>query len=168
MTGKEKGMATLDDLREALEGVDTDKLATLIKSIEHQSSNTNERKPYKKDDNHGKVKTYTTVIKKSTCLFCDTSITHKYNLSKGEKLYCVDESGQSHSVTSTGKVGVINLATVTSKCQYCEEVINNWSKDELLVRIKMIRKAMTFKEVAAYHNFCVEEPYEDKQTVLNI
>src|SRR5574343_1595438 len=106
MTGKEKGMATLDDLREAMEGVDTDKLAILIKSIESHSNN-DERKPYKKDDNHGKVKTYTTVIKKSTCLFCDTSITHRYNLSKGEKLYCVDESGQSHSVTSTGKVGVI-------------------------------------------------------------
>jgi hypothetical protein len=165
-------MSTENELLDLLKEIDPSALAKLIadmKGADHASAN--ERGVYKKDNGHGKAKSFTTVVKKTTCMLCGTTMYHKYELKKGDKIYCTDEAGNSHSLTSTGKVGEIQIATVVSRCSHCDDVIDSWSREELIHRFKHIHQAISFKEVAMYKNLCVETPFEhpfdDKQTMFN-
>jgi hypothetical protein len=170
-------MSTENELLELLKEVDPAKLATLMASMkgaDHDSVNGNSvngNSTYKKDNKSGSVKQFTTVIKKTTCMLCSTTMYHKYELAKGDKIYCTDEAGNSHSLTSTGKAGEIQIATVVSRCSHCDDVIDSWSREELIHRFKHMHQAISFKEVAMYKNLCVEtpfeHPFEDKQTVFN-
>ena len=166
-------MSTEQELLDLLKEIDPAKLATLMASMKgagHASEN-DQRSVYKKDNGHGKAKSFTTVIKKTSCMLCNTVMFHKYELAKGEHIYCTDEAGNSHSLTSTGKVGEIQIATMVSRCSHCDDVIDSWSREELIHRFKHIHQAISFKEVALYKNLCVETPFEHpfdgKQTMFD-
>lgn len=151
----EKGDSSEDrmnDLLDIIKNADPNKLKALMTL----TSSSDQIKP-KQSYQHGPVKTFTTVIKNSTCLLCGTVTSTIIELGKGERLHCTDASGNIHSLTSTGKVGELKVASIVSKCYHCDEVIRQWTPDELVKNFIRVKKCLTWKEVADYSKIVEDE-----------
>lgn len=134
----------IEDLIKLLEDADPEQLAKLAIEM-NKAPQTRKSKV-----EHGSIKSYTKVIKEVTCLMCNSKITYKHNLQKGEQLNCIDTKGFGHTITSTGKEGTITVASTASKCEMCACVIKGWSREELERRFLAMLNNTTFKEVINY------------------
>jgi hypothetical protein len=137
----------IEQLREELETFDKAKLAMLLKQLNVKE----ETKPKRQKTEHGVVKVYTTVVKKYDCLLCGSHFSAKYKLSKGEETVCLDKEGRVHIVRITGKEGEVEVPCVTNKCQYCEQRVKRWTRQELEDKFIALVNSTTLKEVVTYN-----------------
>ena len=154
----EKGDSSEDrmnDLLDLIKNADPEKLKALA-MLTNSSSITAEEKP-KHNSQHGPVKTFTTIIKTSTCMLCRTVKTTRIELMKGERIHCTDEAGNVHRLISTGKVGELNVASIVSKCCYCNEVIKGWTREDLVKNFIRVKQYLTWKEIADYSKIVEDE-----------
>jgi hypothetical protein len=136
----------MDDLLKALQEADPEQLKHLTVEM-NKAPRVN--KP--KHDN-GSVKTYTTVIKTCTCLLCDARFSNKHMLAGGEQIHCLDRQGVDHAITATGKVGEVTITSFVSRCPYCAQTIQSWTREKLEAKFMVLLKNSSFKEVLNYAN----------------
>jgi len=150
----------IEELIAVLKDADPAQLAMIAREMQKEHTSTKYKRSNVKSE---PVKTYTTVIKETTCLCCGSKNVNRYNLVKGEQISSLDKTGVYHIITSTGKEGEVLVPGTTSKCQYCESKVKSWSREELEERFLRLLNSCSFKEVSDYsspdiYNAGREEP----------
>lgn len=136
----------MDDLLLALQEADPEQLKHLAIEMNKQ--------PRVNKPKHmgGPVKTYTTIIKTCTCLLCEAKFSNKHTLAGGEQIHCLDRNGVDHAITATGKVGEVEITSFVSRCPYCAQTIQSWTREKLEAKFMVLLKNSSFKEVLNYAN----------------
>jgi hypothetical protein len=136
----------IEDLIKALEGASKEQINFLAKELDK----TAPVKRAKHTKYHTGVKTYTTIIKKYKCLCCEHEWTREYKLNAGEQITTTDPMGIVYIITSTGKVGELEVPCSVSKCSNCHKAVSTWSRWELEQKFMLLLKSCEFKEVGNY------------------
>jgi hypothetical protein len=142
-------------LAELVKGADPALLNRFIREINKQKDHT--KKEHDPNKQNGPVKTYTTVVKRYNCLICGANFTTRHRLGKGEQLSTIDDKGNVHTVTVTGKEGEVEIKCTISKCEFCCKLVSHWTRDELELAFMTLVSCMTFHEKACYNAIMKEE-----------
>jgi hypothetical protein len=153
-------MDQMDRLRELLEGADKEGLAQMLRQM-----NQADRPRRHKHQEHGPVKTYTEVVKEYECLVCGSITRKTIQLGKGEQISTIDPVGHTHTITATGKEGSVKIACIVSRCDYCERVISQMTREELERSFLTLVSCMSWQEKREYRTRMNRREAEEKEVI---
>ena len=133
---------------------DRSKLQAMINLFKQVDAREKQATRTRKAQQHGPVKTYTTVYKKYHCMVCDMEFTLKFEAGKGESITSFDAEGRVHVIGISGKPGEVTIPCEISKCFYCPTRIKSWDRERLERAFIFLLEQVHVKERANFAHVC--------------
>ena len=73
--------------------------------------------------------------------------------------------GHTHTITATGKEGSIKIACIVSRCDYCERVISQMTREELERSFLTLVSCMSWQEKREYRTRMNRREAEEKEVI---
>lgn len=139
------------------ERFDRGKLQAMINLFKQVDAREKQASRTRKAQQHGAVKTYTTVIKKYHCIVCNMAFSLRFEAGKGETVTSFDAEGRVHIIGVSGKQGEVEIPCELSKCPYCPTRIKSWDRDRLERAFIFLLEQVPVKERANFAHVCRED-----------